>query len=144
MVHVNRSALVPYSTVQMYSLVDNIEAYPTFLPWCRSVKELSRSEEQVEASIEIAKGGINKTFTTQNQMQENQQIEMKLVDGPFKHLHGFWRFDALKTDACKVSLELDFEFSNPLVKMALGSIFNQIANTLVDSFVKRAREVYGH
>jgi len=143
MAHVSRSALVPYSTEQMFALVDDIKAYPDFLPWCRSAEEIQRSDDAVEASIEIAKGAINKTFTTRNHMQNHLQIEMELVEGPFEHLHGFWRFEALKPDACKVSLEMDFEFANRLVGMAVGPVFNQVANTLVDSFVERAREVYG-
>lgn len=143
MAHINRSALVPYSAEQMFVLVDAIRDYPQFLPWCRSAVELDRDPDEVKASIEIAKGALNKSFTTLNRMQKNKLIEMSLVDGPFKHLHGFWRFDELKPEACKVSLDLDFEFSNKLVSLAIGPIFNQVANTLVDSFVTRAKQVYG-
>lgn len=143
MAHISRSALVPYSAEQMFVLVDAIRDYPQFLPWCRSSNELSRDQDEVKASIEIAKGAVNKSFTTLNRMQKNKVIEMSLVDGPFRHLHGFWRFDELKPGACKVSLDLDFEFSNKLVSLAIGPIFNQVANTLVDSFVARARQVYG-
>lgn len=143
MAHISRSALVPYSAEQMFVLVDTIRDYPQFLPWCRSSVELDRNTDEVKASIEIAKGALNKSFTTLNRMQSNKLIEMSLVDGPFQHLHGFWRFDELKPDACKVSLDLDFEFSNRLVGLAIGSIFNQVANTLVDSFVERAKAVYG-
>lgn len=143
MPHINRSALVPYSPAQMYQLVDAIKLYPQFLPWCRTSIEHSRDQDEVKASIEIAKGAVNKTFTTLNRMQHNKTIEMRLVDGPFKHLHGFWRFEELKPGACKVSLDLDFEFSNKLLGLAIGPVFNQVANTLVDSFVERARKVYG-
>ena len=127
----------------MFVLVDAIRDYPQFLPWCRSSVELDRDADQVKASIEIAKGALNKSFTTLNRMQKNKLIEMSLVDGPFKHLHGFWRFDELKQWACRVVLDLDFEFSNKLVSLAIGPIFNQVANTLVDSFVTRAKQVYG-
>ena len=143
MPQVSRSALVPYSAAQMYALVDGIKQYPEFLPWCRSAVEHSRDPAEVRASIEIAKGAVNKAFTTCNKMTPGAQIEMSLLDGPFKHLHGFWRFDALRENACKVSLELDFEFSNRLVSMAIGPVFNQVANTMVDCFVERARSVYG-
>ncbi|HPE62291.1 MAG TPA: type II toxin-antitoxin system RatA family toxin [Thiolinea sp.] len=143
MAHINRSALVPFSTEQMFALVDGIRDYPRFLPWCRSSTEISREPDEVKASIEIARGGLNKHFTTLNRMQPNRLIEMSLVDGPFRHLHGFWRFDELKAGACKVSLELDYEFSSRLVGLAVGPVFNQVANTLVDSFVQRARELYG-
>lgn len=143
MAHINRSALVPYSSEQMYQLVDGIPLYPQFLPWCRSAVEHTRDADEVKASIEIAKGAVNKQFTTLNRLQKNKTIEMRLVDGPFRHLHGFWRFDELKADACKVSLDLDFEFSNKILSMVVGPVFNQVANTLVDSFVERARKVYG-
>lgn len=143
MAQISRSALVPYTPEQMYALVDNIEDYPNFLPWCRSSAEFSRNTDQVKASVEIAKGMVNKTFTTLNRMQPGKVIEISLVDGPFKHLHGFWRFQELKPGASKVSLDLSFEFSNRLVSMAVGPVFNQVANTLVDSFVERAQVVYG-
>ncbi|MEZ5538341.1 MAG: type II toxin-antitoxin system RatA family toxin [Thiolinea sp.] len=144
MAQISRSALVPYTPEQMYTLVDRIEDYPGFLPWCSSATEHNRDEDQVKASVEIAKGVVNRTFTTLNRMQPGKMIEMSLVDGPFKHLHGFWRFDELAPGACKVSLDLSFEFSNKLVGMAIGPVFNQVANTLVDSFVERARVVYGN
>lgn len=143
MAQISRSALVPYTPQQMFALVDGIEAYPDFLPWCRTTTEHRRDTEEVEASVEIAKGAVNKTFTTLNRMKDSHAIEMNLVDGPFKHLHGFWRFDELRPGACKVSLDLDFEFSNKLVGLAIGPVFNQVANTLVDSFVARAKAVYG-
>lgn len=142
MAQISRSALVPYSPEQMYRLVDNISEYPQFLPWCGQAQEYERNAEMVKASVEIAKGAITKSFTTLNRLQPHHSIEMSLVDGPFKHLHGFWRFTPLDT-ACKVSFDLEFEFSNKIVAFAIGPIFNQVANTLVDSFVKRAHETYG-
>ncbi|OQX13153.1 MAG: ubiquinone-binding protein [Thiothrix lacustris] len=143
MAHISRSAMVPYSPAQMYTLVDGINLYPQFLPWCRTAVEHQRDTEQVKASIEIAKGAVNKRFTTLNRLQPDQSIEMRLIDGPFQHLHGFWRFDELKAGACKVSLDLDFEFSNRILSLVVGPVFNQVANTLVDSFVERAKHVYG-
>ncbi|UOG93737.1 MAG: type II toxin-antitoxin system RatA family toxin [Candidatus Thiothrix sulfatifontis] len=143
MAHISRSALVPYSPAQMYQLVDAINLYPQFLPWCRTAVEHQRDTEQVKASIEIAKGAVNKRFTTLNRLQPDQSIEMRLIDGPFQHLHGCWRFDELKAGSCKVSLDLDFEFSNKILSLVVGPVFNQVANTLVDSFVERAKKVYG-
>ena len=140
---ISRSALVPYTPEQMYALVDGISTYPDFLPWCSAAQELSRDDDSVKASVEIAKGSMKKSFTTLNKMQPGSVIEMNLVDGPFKRLHGYWRFEELKPGACKVSLDLDFEFSNKLMAIAIGSVFNQVANTLVDSFVDRAHSVYG-
>ncbi|PKM46152.1 MAG: ubiquinone-binding protein [Gammaproteobacteria bacterium HGW-Gammaproteobacteria-1] len=143
MTTIHKSALVPYSSSQMFALVNDIDAYASFLPWCRSSRVLSRSEDEVRASIDIAHGGLHKSFTTLNRLQQDKMMEMRLVEGPFRHLEGYWRFDILGEQACKVSLDLDFEFSSRLVGLAMGPIFTQIANTLVDSFCKRAREVYG-
>ena len=140
---INKSALVPYSAAGMYDLVNDIESYADFLPWCRRSTIMEQGEDLIRASIEIAYKSLNKAFTTQNRLQRNKMIEMRLVEGPFKHLEGFWRFEALDEQACKVSLDLEFEFSSKLVGLAMGPIFTQIANTLVDSFVQRANDVYG-
>jgi len=144
MSHIKRHALVHYSPDEMYQLVNNVADYASFLPWCRSSKVISESETEMIASVEIAKGVLNKAFTTHNQLQKGKRIELQLVDGPFKKLTGFWQFDALKTtNACKVNLELDFEFDNAMMSIAAKPVFTQIANSLVDSFCKRAIQVYG-
>ena len=149
---VNRHALVPYSPAEMFALVDDVEAYPQFLPWCRSATVWSRTDDEVRASVELAKGGIQKSFTTLNRNQQDKMIEMRLVEGPFRHLQGYWRFDRLgngspdggdMSPACKVSLDLEYEFSNALLAMTVGPVFNQIANKLVDAFSQRAVTVYG-
>jgi len=142
MSHVNKSALVPFSAAQMYKLVEDVDAYQDFLPWCSHSEILSREDNVVVGTVTIAKGGVNKSFTTENHLQENEFIEVKLVDGPFKKLEGFWRFDDLKEDACKVSLDLEYEFSSKLLGLVVGPVFNQVANTMVDSFVKQARVAY--
>lgn len=143
MAQVNKSALVPFSAEQMFQLVDDVPSYKEFLPWCGGSEEVSREEGSVVASVTIAKGSVNKTFTTRNTSTDTQQIHMQLVEGPFKRLDGYWHFKQLKDDACKVTLELDYEFSNRLLGMAVGPVFNQIANAMVDSFVERAKTVYG-
>lgn len=141
---INRHALVPYSSKQMFELVNDVKSYSDFLPWCASSTELSRNEDEVKANIELAKGKVRKSFTTLNRLQKNKMIEMRLVDGPFKHLEGFWRFDALDDGgACKVSLDLEFEFSNKILSLTVGPVFNAISNSLVDAFIRRAEEVYG-
>jgi ribosome-associated toxin RatA of RatAB toxin-antitoxin module len=127
----------------MFSLVDDVESYPAFLPWCNGARVLERNDDEVKASIDISKGALRKTFTTCNRRQKNKMIEMRLVEGPFKKLEGFWRFDSVGDDGCKVSLDLQFEFSNPLMRATIGPVFSQIANTLVDSFCRRAEAVYG-
>ena len=143
MANINRSALVPYSAAEMYALVDDIDAYQSFLPWCKSSRVLSRDEDVVRGSLELSKAGIEKAFTTCNRVQKNKMIEMRLEEGPFHHLEGFWRFDALDESACKISLLLEFEFSSKILDLTVGPVFNQIANSLVDAFCKRAIEVYG-
>jgi len=141
--NISKSALVTHSAAQMFALVDDVAGYSDFLPWCGGSEETSRDEDVVNATVVIAHSGLNKAFTTKNRLQKNKMIEMSLIDGPFRHLHGFWRFDALSDDACKVSLDLEYEFSNRLVGMVLGPVFSQIANSLVDSFCTRAGVVYG-
>ncbi len=143
MTSISKSALVPYSPAQMFTLVDGIEAYPEFLPWCRTTNVLSRTDDEVRATIELSKGGVEKAFTTCNRNQKNKMIEMRLVEGPFRRLEGFWRFDALGDEGCKVSFDLEFEFASRMLDMVVGPVFSQIANSLVDSFHRRAVEVYG-
>jgi len=144
MSHINRSALVHYSPAEMYQLVNDVAEYPKFLPWCRSSEVKSESPTEMVASVEIAKGVLNKTFTTSNKLRKNVRIDLELVDGPFKKLSGHWQFDALKTaNACKVNLDLEFEFDSAMMSIAAKPIFTQIANSLVDAFCKRAVDVYG-
>ena len=141
---IKRSALVNYSPAEMYDLVNDVDSYAKFLPWCRSSAVLDETETEMRASVEIAKGVLNKTFTTRNSLTKNSRIGMELVDGPFRQLHGFWLFEPLKTEgACRVNLELEFEFNNAMMSLAAKPIFMQIANSLVDAFCKRATEVYG-
>jgi len=143
MTDISKSALVPYTPLQMFTLVDDIDAYPQFLPWCRDAKVLSRTDDEVRATIVLSKGGVEKSFTTRNLNQKGKMIEMRLEEGPFKHLEGFWRFDALGDDGCKISFDLEFEFASRMLDMVVGPVFSQIANSLVDSFHKRAVEMYG-
>ncbi len=143
MTTVSRSALVHHSADQMFELVDDVRSYQDFLPWVRQSRELERDENHVNGELLFSKAGIEKSFTTHNLRQPGKMIEIRLVEGPFQHLEGFWRFDAIDENACKVSLDLEFEFSNRLLAMAFGRVFTQVAGTLVDSFVKRAQERYG-
>ena len=143
MTTINKSALVPYKADVMFALVDDIEAYPQFLPWCDATTILERTEDEVRASIGISHSGFKKSFTTCNRNQAGKMIEMRLLEGPFRRLEGFWRFDELGDAGCKISLDLEFEFSNKLVGLAFGPVFSQIANSLVDAFCKRAKDLYG-
>lgn len=143
MTTLHREALVPYTPYEMYELVRDIAAYPQFLPWCRSTQILEASDQAIKATIELAKGGIHKSFTTIDELTTNETINIRLVDGPFSKLHGTWQFNPLGDTACKVALDMHFEFSNKILAMAIGPVFSQIVSSLVDAFVKRARQIYG-
>ena len=140
---VTRNALVPFTAGQMFSLVADIEAYPGFLPWCSKARIETERGDEVQARLEVARGPVRKTFTTLNRHVENRQIDISLVDGPFRHLQGHWRFDALSEDGCRVELHLEFEFASRIIGRLLDPVFNEIANTMVDAFCKRAADVYG-
>ncbi len=143
MTMLHREASVPYTPNEMFTLVDAVEDYKHFLPWCSDSRVLARGEDEVRASITISKGALRKSFTTHNLLQQDKMIEMRLIDGPFKHLHGFWRFVPIGEDGCKVSLDLEFQFSNKLIELAVGPVFTAIAGEMVQSFLARAEDVYG-
>ena len=140
---VDRSALVHYSNDEMFALVSDIEAYPQFLPWCSGARVLSREQDEMIASIGFAVSGVSKSFTTRNRLKPGREISMQLVEGPFSQLEGRWRFIPLGDAGSKISLFLEYDFSSKMVSLAVGPVFNKIANTLVDAFQKRAFEVYG-
>lgn len=139
---VHRSALVMHSAERMYQLVNDVEAYPQFLPWCHGARIQSATAEEIVASLDVGKAGVSKTFTTRNRLVENQSVEVALVDGPFQRLAGSWVFSPLSEDACRVELDLEFEFSSNLIAVMLGPIFNEAAHTMVAAFCKRADDVY--
>ena len=143
MTTIHKSALVPYTAEQMYALVDDIPAYAEFLPWCDAAREIDRTDTEVEARLDIAHSGIHKSFTTRNRLEKGRQIEMQLVEGPFRYLNGVWKFEPLGEAGSRVSLDLEFEFSNKLLAMTFGPFFNKMAGSLVDSFIQRAQKVYG-
>ncbi len=139
---VERSALVMHSVQQMYDLVNDVDRYKEFLPWCGDSVALEQSEEQAIASITIAFKGVHKNFTTRNNLTPPEQIQISLVDGPFRHLSGAWKFKQLTDEACKIELVLDYDFSNRLVGSVIGPVFRYIADSMVESFVKRADQIY--
>lgn len=143
MPHISRNILVRYSAQQMYDLVNDVESYKEFLPGCVGGKVLEFDGRTMVASVDISKAGISKTFTTRNQVVDGKSIELKLENGPFRHLNGTWKFTELAEDACKVEFELDFEFSNSIVGMAFGRVFKELVNSMVSAFTARAKEVYG-
>lgn len=127
----------------MFALVSDIETYPRFLPWCTGAEILSRNANSVTARIEFAVGKVSKSFVTRNINREYSEIAMQLVDGPFSQLQGRWRFDPLGEEGCKISLYLEYDFSNRMVSMVVRQVFGKIANSLVDAFQQRAVEIYG-
>jgi len=142
MPQVNRSALVMYSAKQMYQLVNDVKAYPEFLPGCVNSEIIQQGPLTMVAEVGVAKAGIRNKFVTENTLSENQSIHMNLVDGPFKSLSGVWQFIPLDEQACKVALDLNFEFSNKLIAAAFGRVFNELAGNMVQAFVDRAKQVY--
>lgn len=143
MTAIHRSALVPYSAPEMFALVADIASYPQFLPWCGGARIVSASEDEVIAAIDIAYGGVHKTFTTRNLLRLDKMMELHLVDGPFSRLQGFWRFHALDEGACRISLDLEFEISNKLLGAMFGPVFATLAGDMVESFHRRAQQLYG-
>lgn len=127
----------------MFALVEKFEDYPQFLPWCGEVAVRDRTGDGVTATMGINYHGVKQSFTTANVNTPPSEIKMTLVDGPFKHLDGTWTFKALREDACKVELDLHYEFSSRILEQLIGPVFSVIANSFVDSFCKRAEVVYG-
>lgn len=139
---IHKSALVKFSAQQMFDLVDDVEAYPQFLPWCGGARILKREDDFFEAELLIAKAGFHKTFSTRNRIDQGGKMTISLLNGPFSHLDGVWNFMPLREDASKISLDLEFEMSGMLASLAFGAVFNQICNTMVSSFTTRAKQVY--
>ena len=139
----SRSALVQYSSKQMYRLVTGIEQYPQFLNWCSDAEILLADNNIVEARVDIELKGIKQSFSTRNTNQPFERIEMALIDGPFSQLSGEWRFTELAENACKVELDLNFDFNNVVLAKLLGPVFSQISANQIEAFQQRAKQVYG-
>ena len=139
---IERSALVAHSAMDMYKLVADVPSYPQFLSWCTATTVHEQNEETQKASLTVRVAGVTQHFTTINALSAGERVGMKLFEGPFKNLHGEWRFTQLGADGCKISLELEFEVNSGLVATMFGKGFGKIANRLVDDFCKRAEKVY--
>ncbi|GAC1412083.1 MAG: type II toxin-antitoxin system RatA family toxin [Burkholderiaceae bacterium] len=140
---VHKSVLVGYSAEQMFALVDRVEDYPKFLPWCGGAFVRERGGGRLVATLQINYRGVRQSFTTENVTMASTSMNMRLVDGPFKSLDGAWTFKALRSDACKIDFDLKYEFSSRLLEQLIGPVFSVIANSFVDSFCKRADAIYG-
>jgi ribosome-associated toxin RatA of RatAB toxin-antitoxin module len=139
---IQRSALLPYTAEQVYHLVDDIEAYPQFMDGCVGATILSRSEDLVEARLDLARAGISQSFSTRNSLHAPHRIELELLEGPFDSFSGHWHFRALGDAACKVSLDLEFSLSNSVLGLAASKLFDSVTSQLVDGIAGRARELY--
>jgi ribosome-associated toxin RatA of RatAB toxin-antitoxin module len=142
MASVSKSVLVEYSARQMFDLVERVEDYPAFLPWCGGASVLERTPEALVARIEINFHGVRAHFTTANRNEPPERIVITLRDGPFRQLDGTWRFRSLSPTACKVEFDLRYEFAAPVLEGLIGPVFNHIAATFIDAFVKRADELH--
>lgn len=140
---VHKSVIVGYSAEQMFALVDKVEDYPRFLPWCGGVEVREREADRLVATIAIHYHGIKQSFTTENTHIRPASMQMCLLEGPFKHLRGAWVFKPLREDACKIEFDLQYEFSSRILEKIIGPVFGMIANSFVDSFCKRAETAYG-
>jgi ribosome-associated toxin RatA of RatAB toxin-antitoxin module len=149
MKHVKKSVLLPYSPHEMYLLVTQVQHYPQFLPWCAKAEVLERHEDGLTARLHLSYLGVHQSFTTRNVHNTDSSVSLKLVDGPFSALHGTWKFASIPepagahAKACKISFELGYSFANGVLDALISPVFDRIANTFVDSFVKRAEQVYG-
>jgi ribosome-associated toxin RatA of RatAB toxin-antitoxin module len=140
---VHKTVLIGYSAEQMFTLVDRVEDYPQFLPWCGGVEVRDRENNKLIAKININYHGLKQSFTTENVNAPPHAMTMKLVEGPFKQFGASWKFNPLRADACKIEFDMHYEFSNRLFESVIGPVFSMIANSFVDSFCKRAEAVYG-
>jgi len=139
---VQRSALVRHSAAEMFSLVDDVASYPQFLPGCKQAIVHVRNGNVLEATLELGRGNLSKTFRTRNTSSAEESIDMQLVDGPFRHLEGRWTFQQLGDSGSKVALDLEFELSNSAVDLLFGPFFEDTCNSLVDAFTQRADKVF--
>ena len=142
MADVKKLVLIEFTPAQMFELVDRCEDYPQFLPWCGGTEVHLRTDTITAATIHINYHGIKAQCSTENTKRWPNDMKLRLTEGPFTRLDGHWRFTPLGETACKVEFSLHYQFSSKLLEKVLGPVFNHIANTFVDSFVKRAGQVY--
>jgi ribosome-associated toxin RatA of RatAB toxin-antitoxin module len=140
---VEKSVLIERTAMQMFELVDRVEDYPKFLPWCGGTELLERTESKTSARIHINYHGLKAHFATENAKEVPNWMNIALREGPFRKMDGRWKFTSLGETACKVDFRLQYEFSSKILEKALGPVFHHIANTFVESFVKRAQQIYG-
>lgn len=143
MTEIIKTVLVEHTPDEMFALVDAVERYPEFLPWCGRASVSYRDEGTTRATIHINYRGIKQSFTTENAKSPPEAMSIRLVEGPFRTLDGDWRFVPLQGGGCKIEFRLHYEFSSRILEKLVGPVFHYIANTMVDAFVRRAQVVYG-
>ncbi len=143
MPEVSKTVIVVFAPEQMFGLVDDVERYPEFLPWCTGSTVLMRDGNLLRATLNVGFRGVKQSFSTENRNTPPHEVVLKLIDGPFRALNGRWRFQDLGGKGCKIEFNLAYEFSNRVLGALVGPVFSHIANTLVEAFVKRAEKVYG-
>jgi ribosome-associated toxin RatA of RatAB toxin-antitoxin module len=139
---VEKTVLVAHSAEQMFNLVDRVEDYPHFLPWCGGASVAEQGGATVHATVHIDYHHLKQHFTTENTRTPPHRIDMTLQDGPFQHLDGSWQFIPLNDSACKIEFRLHYEFSSKLLEKLVGPVFHYIANSFVDAFIHRAEKIY--
>ena len=140
---IRKSKVVPYSAKQMFDLVNDVNKYPEYLPWCKTVRIIHQKDDEMDVSVGVLMGPVNKSFTTHNTMVDGEVILMSLVDGPFKQLRGEWKFVALSDKECRIEFELDFTLSIGLLSNMLNPIFENMYGSMIKAFSDRAKVVYG-
>ena len=143
MAMVEKSVLITHSAQEMFDLVDAVEHYPGFLPWCSETRVDYRDEKKTIATLHISYLSVKSHFTTENDKIIPTTMSLHLVDGPFRRLEGVWNFKPLSENACKIEFQLSYEFSSKMFEKVIGPVFSQIANTFVEAFVRRADDIYG-
>jgi ribosome-associated toxin RatA of RatAB toxin-antitoxin module len=140
---VRRSARVPYTAAQMFDLVNDVEAYPEFLPWCQDASIDHASTDKLEATLSVGLGGVSKRFSTRNRLERPRRIDIELVSGPFRRLEGHWQFDEVAGQGCDISVALDFDVAAMPLKIVFERLFEEVARSQMNAFITRAQAIYG-
>lgn len=143
MITIHRHALLPYRDQQLFELVNDVESYPEYMDGCVGARVLRREGDEVDARLDLSRGGISQSFSTRNRLFAPEAITLELLDGPFEHFQGRWEFRALSPSACKVNLLIEFRARNPLLGAAASRLFDRVTNNLVDALGRRARQIFG-
>ena len=143
MTEIHKSALVLHTAEQMFDLINDVSRYPDFVPWCSKTQVITESEDEIQATLHVAKAGLHYSFTTRNRKKRPVYMDMALVEGPFSNFSAVWNITPLSDDACKVEFIMRYDFAGKLASLAMNKVFTSVATTMVDVFVERADQLYG-